>query len=284
MRGAADGKFLLVGVMSGPANKQHRLQQREWRKQFKSPGTEVKMVLGSARLNGTVSMEEWTRREQTRYGDLLYVDGRDGLPNIGQVTEKSASWWRTIAERAPEFRYYCKSDDDTYVHLDRLEAVLRHVERRLPGRPVYFGHVKWRGWDVGHRFQACGGGWGPYDKTMTDMLKGTLLHTGGRGPPCVNAAGPYPYMSGGMVCMSRPLALVLAHDAAFADFYAAARGRNSVGVPCRSPVACSTQPEEVKMWHHEDAGIGFNVFRAAALANSSIACVAAAASAATRSP
>ena len=89
----------------------------------------------------------------------------------------------------PGYRYYCKSDDDTLVHLDHLTALVDELQRALPAdKPVYLGHTKWRGWDVDDRFQACGGGWGAAKKTTND-----LRHSA----DCPHAAGPYPYMSGG---------------------------------------------------------------------------------------
>jgi hypothetical protein len=80
-------------------------------------------------------------------------------------------------------------------------------------------------------------------------------------------------MSGGMVCMSRRMASILAVDAAFNDFVAMARRRNELGVPCRNPLQCASQPVQSHMWHHEDAGIGFNVFRAIAAANATVSIV-----------
>ena len=264
---------VLLGIMTSPLHSEHRERQRTWRKAFPSRIVEQRLVLGSTNLNSTQSLEAEFADEQSQHNDLFFVQGREGLPHVGKVTEKSASWWQTIAVREPGFSYYCKSDDDTMVHLNRLGEVLDQVEQTLPGRAVYFGHAKWRGWEGGHRFQACGGGWGPADKTMTDMLQGTLQHNGGRSNVCEHASGPYPYMSGGMVCMSRPLALLLSRDAAFADFLNVARERNTAGVPCHAPLQCAAQPFETHMWHHEDAGIGFNVFRAAVLANATVAYV-----------
>ena len=104
-----------------------------------------------------------------------------------------------------------------------------------PDAAIYFGHIKWRGWDVGHRFQACGGGWGPARKTGDDIAVGGVLPGNIRYPPCPHAAGPYPYMSGGMVCMSRRMVEVLSSDGAFNDFVAKAKERNTAGVPCRNP-------------------------------------------------
>lgn len=73
--------------------------------------------------------------------------------------------------------------------------------------------------------------------------------------------------------MSNRMASVLSADPAFNDFVAIAKRRNSAGVPCRSPQMCAAQPVHLHMWHHEDAGIGFNVFRAIVAANESAAIV-----------
>lgn len=163
-----------------------------------------------------------------------------------------------------------RCDDDTLVHLDRLADALRTIESLHPNEESYLGHIKWRGWDVGGRFQACGGTWGDARKAIKDLLEGGIEHGTKRYPPCPHAAGPYPYMSGGMVCMSRPLALRMARDAHFQRFLALARKRNTHGTPCKRPLVCAAQPPAVHMWHHEDAGIGYNVFRAAAAGNASL--------------
>jgi hypothetical protein len=160
------------------------------------------------------------------------------------------------------------------VHLDRLHSTLAHVARvEGPRQRVYLGHMKWRGWDVGYRFQACGGSWGNAQKTMSDLLEGGVLPGGGRYPPCPHAAGPYPYMSGGMVCMSAALQDLVAADESFGRFLTVAKARNEHGIRCRRPRECAAQSEAGHMWHHEDAGIGFNVFRAVVRANASASIV-----------
>lgn len=267
---------VLLGVMSNPSNPRLRQQLRAWNSQFAAfgHGADVRYVFGSAFYGGpngsaTAEVPEEAlagARAEESAGDLMYVDGRERLPHVGVVTEKSAAFWREAGEQLPGYDFYCKSDDDTLVHLDRLHAVLAHVARAEgPERPVYLGHMKWRGWEVDFRFQACGGTWGNAVKTGTDMLEGT--------PPCPHAAGPYPYMSGGMVCMSRALQRIVARDAAFAAFVTVAKARNDFGTRCKVPALCAAQPAGVHMWHHEDAGIGFNVFRAVVRANASASLV-----------
>ena len=280
------GGRVLLGVMSNPGKPQLRAQIRaEWNSRFSrsGDGVDTLFVLGTSfYANATTApgssapaeIASAVRAESQASGDLLYVTGRERLPHVGVVTEKSASFWREVGTLRPGYSFYCKSDDDTLVHLDRLHAVLNHVARTEgPERPIYFGHMKWRGWDEPHKFQACGGTWGNAVKTASDILFGGKLNNGETYPPCPDAAGPYPYMSGGMVCMSSAMQKIVAADTAFRDFYIVARSRNEHGVACRRPAECASQPAAMHMWHHEDAGIGFNVFRAVVRANASASLV-----------
>ena len=299
MPDAAADMRVLLGVMSNPTSPRLRNQLRDWNSRFSSfgQGVDVRYIFGSNFYNGTdgsgvggssstdlISIPTMVpglaeaaanaRREEVTHADIFYVSGRERLPHVGVVTEKSASFWREVASAHPGYAFYCKSDDDTMVHLDRLHATLSHVSQTEgPTRPVLVGHMKWRGWDVGYRFQACGGTWGNAAKTATDMLQGGTLPGGHTYPPCPHAAGPYPYMSGGMVCMSAALQGIVAADKAFADFLTVAKARSDHGEQCRRPDRCAAQPAKVHMWHHEDAGIGFNVFRAVVSANASASLV-----------
>ena len=281
---AAASDRVFLGVMSNPTSDRLRRQLREWNAQFSSHTSghvAVRYVFGASFHNQTAPPAEaleTARRESAAHADLLYVDGRERLPHVGVVTEKSAAFWRAIAAKEPGYAFYCKSDDDTLVHLDRLHSVLAHVARREGAeRPVYLGHMKWRGWDAGYRFQACGGSWGNAAKTKQDILYGgpydVSKPNGPQYPPCPHAAGPYPYMSGGMVCMSAALAKLVAADRAFGDFLTVAKARNEHGERCKKPTVCAAQPASTHMWHHEDAGIGFNVFRAIVSANASASIV-----------
>ena len=134
---AAPRLRVLVGVMSGPDNLWRRTQIRHWSARFVTQDVTMRFVLGREIFNSTE-----TPRVGRAQSDVYLVDGREGLPHVGVVTEKSAYFWRTIASAEPEYEYYCKTDDDTLVHLDRLHAVLSQVERQLPGRLAYLGHVR----------------------------------------------------------------------------------------------------------------------------------------------
>ena len=166
--------YVVLGVMANPSNPRLRDQWREWGQRFVAyqHGVRVRFVFGSSFYEAGLAEGAPTAPklalEQASRGDLIFVDGREKLPNVGVVTEKSAAFWRSASAREPAARWTCKCDDDTLVHLDRLEATLRHVEERNPEQAVYLGHVKWRGWDAGDlgantytdgfRFQACATG------------------------------------------------------------------------------------------------------------------------------
>ena len=213
MPAAPRDPFVFLGVMTNPDNAARRTDLRLWASHFNGT-TRQAFVVGGSYFGGRDSAgrpqslhgspAERLADERTNHKDVFVLEtARERLPHIGVVTEKSAEWWLTAAAREPRYTYYCKSDDDTLVHHDRLEVVLRQLEREMPGRAVYFGHMKWRGWEPHHRFQACGGGWGDAKKTADDILRGGILHGTTRYPPCPYAAGPYPYMSGGMVRRAR---------------------------------------------------------------------------------
>ena len=231
-----------LGVMSPP----HAFAARERWKSFAAnvshPSVSVSFVFGNE-VFGEASSEQrrWWRREPS----AVVVEGRERLPHVGKVTEKSAAWWLLPAEEGEEWR--CKCDDDTLVHLRRLASYLS----TLPSLVATFtGFAKWRGWEE-DAFLACGGVWGGAP-SAEKHLDSTL---------CRAASGPFVYMAGAMMCMSAPLLLLLRSDPSFSAFLREARRRNDAGSPCASPLACASQPASSRMWHHEDAGIGFNVFR-----------------------
>lgn len=63
--------------------------------------------------------------------------------------------------------------------------------------------------------------------------------------------------------MSRALALELAASDDFEDFLRVAMARNDFGSPCETAQECSRHSAGMHMWHHEDAGISYNMWRVA---------------------
>lgn len=238
---ATGGHNVTLGVMLPSSSMHGHARWTAWKSlRALNSGIGVKFVMG------TPFRDDGRGAEHVLDEDVVRVEGRDGLRHVGKVTEKSAHFWLLPGEE--EWR--CKCDDDTLVHLPRLERTLGEVPR---GVPAYYGYMKWRGWNVGQR-TACGGVWGNAGNVWQSM-----------GAECPRASGPFPYMAGGLYCMNHALRKILAADAEFREFLSVARTINDgMREACASAAKCAALPVDRRPWHHEDAGMAMNVFRAVA--------------------
>lgn len=291
--GDGDGNdpYLLIGVISSPSAFARREMLRSFGKASGHGARRVatEFVFGDRFFEGgpPLRMQERLAEEARAHGDIVFVNGREKLPHVGKATEKSAAWWQvcvaiplrtsllcvvipmtspssaawwqTAPRRAPRgTRFFCKTDDDSLIHHQHLSAALAAAETaaQQQGSPhVFFSYVRWRGWLPQFRFQACGGGWGgPAD---------AIRHIEDPKEHCELAEGPFPQGTGQLTCLSRELALRLSHLDEFESFRRVAMARNDLATPCTTAVECSKHPEGTHMWHHEDAGISYNAWRAA---------------------
>ena len=129
--GSPVAPFLLLGVMSNPSKPILRVQWREWASQFREhqKAVRVRYVFGKTMYlrhvdPGPVNIDR-TLVKDLDLNDHMMVEGREKLPHVGVVTEKSAYFWRSAVTAEPSAQWYCKCDDDTLVHLDRLVNVLK---------------------------------------------------------------------------------------------------------------------------------------------------------------
>ena len=272
---AADGPVVLIGTISSPANAARRALLREFsrRRGVRDAGVRAEFVFGDAYFGRTPPAAAQARvaEEARREGDVVFVGGREGLPHVGKAAEKSAAWWRTAPKRSSA-RFFCKTDDDSLIHHGHLRAALEAAEASAidgQGRPtknIIFSYIRWRGWLPNHRLQACGGGWGgPID---------AIHHIEDPSTHCGDAEGPFPQGTGTLTCMSAPLARALADSNEFSEFLMVARARNDRGEPCATADECAggfgdradgtpRHGWDRHMWHHEDAGISYQMWRAA---------------------
>ena len=103
---SAEPKRVLLGVMSNPSNNVLRTGIREWSARFAShrKAVDVRFVYGTSFYNASAAPAAalaLLERERAEHGDFFFVDGRERLPHVGVVTEKSAAWWRSVAKRMP---------------------------------------------------------------------------------------------------------------------------------------------------------------------------------------
>lgn len=271
--GAAD-PYLLIGVISAPNAFGRRNMLRSFAEASAGPAgpsrrtVATEFVFGDRFYEGEPSAEMQRRlaEEARTHGDVVFVDAREKLPHVGKATEKSAAWWLTAPKRS-KARFFCKTDDDSLLHHEHLTAALAAGEaaaianQRQAGvgegaaPNVLFSYVRWRGWLPGHRFQACGGGWGGPIDCIRHMLDPK--------EQCGLAEGPFPQGTGQLTCMSQGLAIKLAESTAFHDFYRVSMARNDFGSRCVTAQECATHSPGLHMWHHEDAGISYNAWKAA---------------------
>ena len=265
-----DVPFLLIGCISSPEGFARRSMLRSFAEATAGPPARrvrTEFIFGErffARLP-PVAAQRRLADEARRHHDAVFVDGRERLPHVGKATEKSAAWWLSAPRRSGA-RFFCKTDDDSLLHHEHLTAALAAADRQARGAHVFFSYIRWRGWEPFHRFQACGGGWGgPID---------TIRHLEDPKEHCELAEGPFPQGTGALTCLSASLARELANSTHFTDFLSVAKARNDFGAPCATAKECAVRSGKAQgaklqhapglnMWHHEDAGISYNVWRVA---------------------
>jgi hypothetical protein len=125
--GPRDGSVLL-GIITNPSHIAERAQLRAFYKAtFPEEQGKVRpvFVMGNNYYLGnppkpmsgeTKALLKQVMKESDEQGDIIWVDGREGLPHVGKATEKSAAWWQS-APGIGNYGYYCKSDDDSLIHL-----------------------------------------------------------------------------------------------------------------------------------------------------------------------
>ena len=93
--------YALLGVMSNPTKPVLRQQWREWASTFRAHeagSVRVRYVLGKTiyapLVDEGASTAKLTVVSSERTNDHLFVAGREQLPNVGVVTEKSAYFWQ----------------------------------------------------------------------------------------------------------------------------------------------------------------------------------------------
>lgn len=133
---AAPHVELVVTILSAPRNAAERAACR---------ATWMRFVRNVERVNGTAlvrfvvaqvengsDLELQLRLEQRTHGDLVRVEGADSYRRLTHKT-RAAMHWLVRHSRVAAFRWWLKTDDDSFVRLDRLVLQLRRFcgEREL---------------------------------------------------------------------------------------------------------------------------------------------------------
>jgi len=248
--------FILLGVITNPLSFELRRMLRDFAvlSGGQAGGVRTEFVVGNSYFKDppTAEQQAAVAAEAAAHDDVVFVNGREKLPHVGKATEKSAAWWSTAPLRSAA-AIFCKTDDDSLIHLGHLSESLQAVVRTLGTKHFIYSYIRWRGWLPFNRLQACGGGWGGPADAMRQMEDPVNR--------CELAEGPFPQGTGTLTCMSGELARLLAQEPHFETFQQVARARNDFGTPCKTAKSCATHQRGLHMWHHEDAGISYNVWK-----------------------
>lgn len=122
-------------------------------------------------------------RENATHGDMICTPvpenaGRLKGPSLGVL-----AWFEHVLAVRPSARYIAMADDDVYLHLPELVAILRGIPFRVYS---YIGAIM---------------GWSFHDETYQFRAFGW---TG-----CINCTGPFPFAVGSFMAVSGPLARAL---------------------------------------------------------------------------
>ena len=146
---------VLLGVITYPPNFDARVMLRDFNTR---PGVadgrvKVEYVVGDSYYTEPpgAAMQQRMAAEVEKHGDVVFVSAREALPHVGKVnpspnhgpspgpspgpgpgpspgpsphqaTEKSAAWWLSAPLRS-NAKFFCKTDDDSLVHLSHLVRV-----------------------------------------------------------------------------------------------------------------------------------------------------------------
>ena len=197
----------------------------------------------------SVAQRRAVRHEERAHDDIVFVNARDWVPHA--VAEKSLAWWQYATVHLPRYKWYMKTDDDSLAHLPRLEADIRAMEAM--GRShYYYGVMTWRVWTPFHPEPdaACGerGDDGPSLNGPSGRLRRLIRARQEPSGECAGAIGPFPFADGSLQILSADLMHAFVRHPLTANFSRAHLGR--------------TEPP---FWTHEDAGIAYLLFHAAAI-------------------
>ena len=227
-----DPPFILLGVITNPSSFELRRMLREFAvlSGGEQGGVRTEFVVGKSYFRDPppVGQQAALAAEAAEHNDIVFVDGREKLPHVGKATEKSAAWWSSAPKRSGA-SIFCKTDDDSLIHLGHLSSSLQAAVRTLETKYFMYSYMRWRGWLPFNRLQACGGGWGGPGDALHQM-NDPVNH-------CELAEGPFPQGTGTLTCMSAELASQLADEPHFETFQQVARARNDFGTPCKTAVS-----------------------------------------------
>ena len=128
--------LLYIIIISAPHNTIHREAIREtWGEQV-SKYNSIKYAFAIGNKNVSHSDMGLVYNEKEKYGDIWILDGVEEVYScLSRKVLKALTW----GDKYTDARYYMKTDDDSYVVVDRLYQLLTVSDR--PTERMYLGHL-----------------------------------------------------------------------------------------------------------------------------------------------
>ena len=270
-------QLLVLGLISAPSNDARRAWVRRATSPFAaSHSVVIRFVLGARGLSA--SRCALVSREAAHHGDLDLLDALDDEAwwtakgsrgrGVGCI-DKTFRWLSHALRRYPHARFLGKGDDDEFINVPNLAALLGAMEAApLPARHVgslsmYAGWVQYSSYSPAN-FKMCG--WSPSARAAVRLASSPSCRKGAPARMAAGSAsgghsavaraipGPFPFVAGALELFSSDLARQVFASPATQEFVARARGVAAGG---------AAAPEVRWMNNHEDPTVGYVVQEAA---------------------
>lgn len=206
--------YLAIGVISAPQYAARRDSLRaswlRWPMVGRERPVRVLFVVRSAGAPGALACQ--LDVEQRHYDDIARVDVAWNESRLRGPVLSLAAWLELATRQFSASAFVAKMDDDAYLHVPDLVALLRAIES-TPSHTsfTYLGPMSWFHWHP-NIFERSGFGWyfGESYKTGAFCRNATAAEERCGNAGCGGCVGPFPFASGFLVVLSTPLATELA--------------------------------------------------------------------------
>lgn len=205
-------RLLVLGIISNPRTP----HIRDWiRRTYLStvPSSDTALVRFVMGRRGLKTMEQSLQAEHAAHRDLEFIDASDfgERGGIFSCIDKLFAWFPHAVHAFPGARFYAKADDDSYVDVGGLLALLRPL---APLRNAYVGYVQYDSF-LPRAWKHCGWAHNPTGAAHA--------HVHGCPRDQKKSMGPFPFVVGAMTAMGADLAGWMRSSASLHALVAAGR-------------------------------------------------------------
>lgn len=206
--------YLAIGVISAPeyAARRDSLRASWLRWPVVGRGQPVRVLFVVRSAGAPDALECQLDVEQRRHDDIERVAVAWNESRLRGPVLCLAAWLELATRRFSAAAFVAKMDDDAYLHVPDLVALLRTIESTPSHAPLtYVGPMSWFHWHP-NIFERSGFGWyfSEAYKTGAFCRNATAAEERCGHAGCGGCVGPFPFAAGFLVVLSTPLAEELA--------------------------------------------------------------------------